>query len=57
LITDDDDDDNNNNNAMTCMYWQRRGANRVLVGKIERRRPLGRTRCRWEKDIKIVLKK
>jgi len=39
------------------MYGQRRGANRVLVGKIERRRPLGRTRCRQEKDIKTVLKK
>jgi hypothetical protein len=39
------------------MYCQRKGANRVVVGKIERRRPLGRTRSRWENDIKMVLKK
>jgi hypothetical protein len=28
---------------------------RVLVGKPEGRRPLGRPRCRWEDDIRIDL--
>ena len=28
---------------------------RVLVGKIERRRPLGRSRRRWEDNIKMDL--
>jgi hypothetical protein len=31
----------------------RRGAYRVLVGKHERRRPLGRSRRRWEDNIKM----
>jgi hypothetical protein len=26
---------------------------RVLVGKPERKRPMGRPRCRWEDNIKI----
>jgi hypothetical protein len=30
----------------------RRGAYRVLVGKSEGKRPLGRPRCRWEDNIK-----
>jgi hypothetical protein len=29
---------------------------RVLVGKLERRRPLGRPRLRWEGNIKIDLR-
>jgi hypothetical protein len=29
---------------------------RVLVGKPEGKRPLGRPRCRWEDNIKINLK-
>jgi hypothetical protein len=29
---------------------------RVLVGKTEEKRPLGRHRCRWEVNIKIDLK-
>jgi hypothetical protein len=33
-----------------------RDAYRVLVGKPERKRPLGRTRHRLEDSIKIVLK-
>jgi hypothetical protein len=33
----------------------RRGAYRVLVGKPEGRRPLGRPRCRWEDNIKVDL--
>ena len=30
-----------------------RGVHRVLVGKPEGKRPLGRPRCRWEDNIKI----
>ena len=32
---------------------ERRGAYRVLVGKPEGRRPLGRPRLRWEDNIKM----
>jgi len=32
-----------------------RGVYRVLVGKREGKRPLGRTRLRWEDNIKIDL--
>jgi hypothetical protein len=32
-----------------------RGAYRILVGRPEGRRPLGRPRCRWEDDIKMDL--
>ena len=32
-----------------------RGVYRVLVGKPEGRRPLGRPRCRWEDNIKMDL--
>ena len=30
---------------------------RVLVGKPEGKRALGRPRCRWEDNIKMVLRK
>jgi hypothetical protein len=33
-----------------------RGAYRIVVGRPEGRRPLGRPRCRWEDNIKIDLK-
>ena len=33
-----------------------RGVYRVLVGKPERKRPLGKPRRRWEDNIKINLK-
>jgi len=33
----------------------RRGVYRVLVGKPEGKRPLGRPRCRWEDNIKMNL--
>ena len=36
---------------------EKRGAYRVLMGKPEGRRPLGRPRCRWEVNIKIDLQK
>ena len=32
-----------------------RGVHRVLVGKPEGKRPLGRHRCRWEDNIKMDL--
>jgi hypothetical protein len=30
-----------------------RGTYRILVGRTEGRRPLGRPRCRWEDNIKM----
>jgi hypothetical protein len=36
-------------------YEERRGAYRVLVGKPEGKRLLGRPRCRWEDNIKMEL--
>ena len=32
-----------------------RGVHKVLVGKTEGKRPLGRPRCRWEDNIKMYL--
>ena len=37
------------------MYGERRGVYRVLVGKPDGKRPLGRTRRRWEDNIKMDL--
>ena len=37
---------------VACME-QSRNAYRVLVGKPEGKRPLGRPRCRWEHNIKM----
>jgi hypothetical protein len=34
---------------------ERRGVYRVLVGKLEEKRPLGRQRRRWEDNIKMDL--
>jgi hypothetical protein len=34
---------------------ERRGVNKVLVGKPERKRPLGRPRRRWENNIRMDL--
>jgi len=34
---------------------ERRGVYRVLVGKPEGKRPLGRPRLRWEDNIKLDL--
>jgi len=36
-------------------YGERRGAYRVLVGKPEKKRPLGRPQHRWEDNIKMDL--
>jgi hypothetical protein len=40
---------------VACM-GERRGAYRVLVGKLEGRRPLGRPRRRWEDNINMDLR-
>jgi len=40
---------------VACMR-ERRGAYRVLVGKPELKRPLGRPRRRWENNIKMDLR-
>jgi hypothetical protein len=37
------------------MGWEGRGVCRVLVGKPEGKRPLGRPICRWEYNIKVDL--
>jgi len=34
---------------------ERRGVYRILVRKPEGKRPLGRPKCRWEDNIKMVL--
>jgi hypothetical protein len=40
----------------TCStYVERRGAYKVLAGKPERKRPLGRPRHQWEDKIKMDL--
>jgi hypothetical protein len=39
---------------VACM-GEERGAYRILVGRPEGRRPLGRPRCRWEDNIKMDL--
>jgi hypothetical protein len=36
-------------------YGEKRGVYRVVVGKPEGKRPLGRERRRWEDDIKMDL--
>ena len=39
-----------------CSMGERRGVHRVLVGKPEGKRPLGRPRRRWEDNIKMDLR-
>jgi hypothetical protein len=34
---------------------EKRNVNRLLIGKLEGKRPLGRPRCRWVDDFKIDL--
>jgi hypothetical protein len=41
--------------AHVLFMGERRGVYRVLVGKPERKRPLGRPRLRWEDNIKMDL--
>jgi hypothetical protein len=42
-----------NGQDMWHVWGRERGAYRVLVGKSEGRRPLGRCRRRWEDNIKM----
>jgi hypothetical protein len=35
---------------------EERKVNKVLVGKLEGKRPLGRPRCRWEDGIRMELR-
>jgi hypothetical protein len=37
------------------MYGDRSNAYRILMGKPQEKGPLGRHRCRWEDNIKMVL--
>jgi len=37
--------------------WKRRGVCRVLVGRPEEQRPLGRLRRRWEHNSKMDIQK
>jgi hypothetical protein len=37
------------------MNGEKRNVNRLLVGKTEGRRPLGRPRCRWVDNINMDL--
>ena len=39
----------------TCGKYGGRDVYKVLVGKPEGKRPLGRPRCRWEDNIKMDL--
>jgi hypothetical protein len=36
-----------------ALMGERRGVYSFLVGKPEGKRPMGRTRCRWEDNIKV----
>jgi len=36
-------------------YWERRSVDRFMVGKPEKKRPLGIPRSRWDDNIKIDL--
>jgi hypothetical protein len=42
---------------MWHVWGEDRGVHRVLVGKPEGKRPLGRPRRRWEYNIKMELQK
>ena len=35
--------------------WERRGVHRILAGKPEGKKPLGRPRRRWEGNIKMAI--
>jgi hypothetical protein len=39
-----------------CNIYEKRNTYKVLMGKPERKRPLGRYRCSWEDNIKINLR-
>jgi hypothetical protein len=35
--------------------WEKRNSYRILMGKPEGKRPIGRHRCRWEDNIRMDL--
>jgi hypothetical protein len=37
-------------------YGEKRNACRILLGKPEGKRPLGRPRCRWDDNIKMDIR-
>jgi hypothetical protein len=39
-----------------ALMVEKRNAYRILLGKLEGKRPLGRPRCRWVHNIKMDLK-
>jgi hypothetical protein len=39
-----------------ALIGEKRTAYRILVGKSEEKRPLGRSRCKWVDNIKIDLR-
>jgi hypothetical protein len=39
--------------GLVTLTGEGRGAHRVLVGKPEEKKPLGRPRCRWDANIKV----
>jgi hypothetical protein len=43
-------------NKTSGTYGERRGVYRVLVGKSEGRKPLGKPRRKWEENIKMHLR-
>jgi hypothetical protein len=47
---------NNEMGGACSTYRERRDAYRILVGRPERRRPLGRPRRRWEDNIKMDIR-
>jgi hypothetical protein len=44
--------ENNEMGGHVARIGEGRGVYRILVGKLEGKRPLGRPRCRWEDNIK-----
>jgi hypothetical protein len=42
--------------SLICMHGEKRNLYRILVGKPEGKRPLGRPRYRWEDNIKVDLR-
>jgi len=50
-----DKTEKNEMDGACSVYGERRGLYRVLVGKLEGKRPLGRPRRRWENNIKMDL--
>jgi hypothetical protein len=42
--------------GLVARMGEKSNAYRILVGKPEGKRPLGRPRCRWEDNIKVDLR-